>query len=122
MLAALLDWPQALYASKILMERNEAIVTREVDGGLQTIAVELPAVVSVDLRLNTPRYASLPNIMQAKRKPLSVVALTVLALDLAPHQQVLKTMPPAKKPAGMRVNSVEELVDKLRFEAKVIEG
>jgi len=120
MLAALADMPQATFASEVKVEGDNIVVTREIDGGLQTLTMPLPAVVTVDLRLNEPRYASLPNIMKAKRKPLDVHSVTDLAVTLKAHQTVLKVTPPAERQAGIMVSSVEELVEKLKNEAKVI--
>lgn len=120
MLAALLNWPQATYASKIDASSTHLEVTREIDGGLETLKVELPAVVSTDLRLNTPRYASLPNIMKAKRKPLEVIELVDLGLALKQHLEVLKVTAPAVRSAGVRVETVPELLKKLQHEAKVL--
>jgi electron transfer flavoprotein beta subunit len=120
MLAALAGMPQATFASEINIEGQTARVTREVDGGLQTLAMPLPAVVTVDLRLNEPRYASLPNIMKAKRKPLDVMAIADLGVELKVHQKVLKVTPPTERKAGIMVSSVEELIEKLKTEAKVI--
>ncbi|MCU0838740.1 MAG: electron transfer flavoprotein subunit beta/FixA family protein [Rhodospirillales bacterium] len=120
MLAGLLGWSQATFASKVVLGDGRADVTREVDGGLETITVTLPAVISVDLRLNTPRYATLPNIMKAKKKPLDVVKLASLGLDVVPRLQTLKVVEPPKRQAGVKVKTVAELVDKLRNEAKVI--
>jgi electron transfer flavoprotein beta subunit len=120
MLAALLGWPQATFASEVKIEGEEAVVTREVDGGLQTIRVKLPAIVTVDLRLNEPRYASLPNIMKAKKKPLEEKTPADYGVDTAPRLKVLKTVEPASRKAGVRVASVEELVDKLKNEAGVL--
>lgn len=114
MLAALLGWSQATFASKIEIDGDSANVTREVDGGLQTINVKLPAVVSVDLRLNEPRYASLPNIMKAKKKPLDEKSPADLGVDVTPRLQVVKTGEPAARAAGVKVASVEELVAKLK--------
>jgi electron transfer flavoprotein beta subunit len=114
MLAALLGWGQATFASQIAVDGNTARVTREVDGGLQTIDVGLPAVVSVDLRLNEPRYASLPNIMKAKKKPLDERSAADLGVDVAPRLRVLKTTEPATRAAGVKVGSVDELVAKLK--------
>ena len=122
MLAALLDWPQATFASKLQLEAggNKAIVKREVDGGLETVEVTLPAVVTTDLRLNEPRYATLPNIMRAKKKPLESLTPEALGVDVAPRLTTLKvTEPPARKGGG-RVADVKELVQKLRNEAKVL--
>jgi electron transfer flavoprotein beta subunit len=120
MLAALLGWPQATFASEVKIEGEEAVVTREVDGGLQTIRVKLPAIVTVDLRLNEPRYASLPNIMKAKKKPLEEKTPADYGVDTAPRLKVLKTVEPASRKAGVKVASVEELVDKLKNEAGVL--
>jgi electron transfer flavoprotein beta subunit len=122
MLAALLDQPQATFASKIEVsaDRSKAEVTREVDGGLQTIEVTLPAVVTVDLRLNEPRYASLPNIMKAKKKPLDVKAVADYGVDVAPRLTVVKVTEPPKRQAGVKVESAAELVAKLKTEAGVI--
>jgi electron transfer flavoprotein beta subunit len=120
MLAALLGWAQATFASEVTVERDVATVTREVDGGLQTIKVKLPAVVTVDLRLNEPRYASLPNIMKAKKKPLSEKTAANYGVDVTPRLTVVKTVEPARRKAGVRVGSVDELIAKLKDEAKVI--
>src|SRR5690606_38372866 len=120
MLAALLGWPQATFASKIEIEGDKATVTREVDGGLQVIAVSLPAIVTVDLRLNEPRYASLPNIMKAKKKPLDEKTAADYGVDLTPRLKVVKTVEPATRKSGVRVGSVDELVEKLKNEAGVI--
>lgn len=120
MLAALLDWPQATYASKIELNGRQLQVTREVDGGLETIALSLPAVLSSDLRLNTPRYPSLPNIMKAKSKPLDVIDLATLGLALKQHLETLSVKAPAARTAGVKLDSVDALVDKLRHEAKVL--
>ena len=120
MLAALLDWPQATFASKIVLQPGKASVTREVDGGLQTIAVELPAVITTDLRLNEPRYASLPNIMKAKKKPIEVKTPADFGVDVTPRLKVLKTAEPAKRQGGVKVGSAAELVDKLKNEAGVL--
>ena len=114
MLAALLGWPQGTFASKVGVDGGKVSVTREVDGGLQTVALTLPAVVTTDLRLNEPRYASLPNIMKAKKKPLDEVAADSLGVDLAPRLTVLKTTEPPTRKAGVKVGSVPELVGKLR--------
>lgn len=124
MLAALLDWPQATYVSKLSFDaaqNNETFeATREIDGGLETLKLHLPAVVSTDLRLNEPRYASLPNIMKAKHKPLEIIELDTLNLSLEKHLDILSVAnPPARNP-GIIVDSVESLVDKLRHEAKVL--
>ena len=120
MLSALLGWPQATFASKVEIDGDNAKVTREVDGGLETISLPLPAVVTTDLRLNEPRYPTLPNIMKAKRKPLDVVAVADTGVDVAKRQTVLNVSPPEARSAGIIVGSVDELVDKLRNEAKVI--
>lgn len=122
MLAGLLDWPQATYASRISIQDGYAEVTREIDGGLETIKVSLPAVISTDLRLNEPRYASLPNIMKAKQKPLQVLSLDSLALLLKQHKSILSVTAPPTRKAGVKVQSVEELIDKLVTEAKCLEG
>jgi electron transfer flavoprotein beta subunit len=120
MLAALLDWPQATFASKIKISEERAEVTREVDGGLETVAIKLPAVVTTDLRLNEPRYASLPNIMRAKKKPIAITTPDELGVDATPRLAVLKVEEPAKRQGGGKVGSVTELVDKLKTEARVI--
>ena len=120
MLAALLDWPQATFASEVALEDGKAKVTREIDGGLQTIAVEMPAIITTDLRLNEPRYASLPNIMKAKRKPIDTKTPDDFGGDIAPRLEVLKVSEPPKREAGVKVESVAELVDKLKNEAGVI--
>jgi len=120
MLAALLGWPQATFASKLKIEGKKALVTREVDGGLETIEIGLPAVVTTDLRLNEPRYASLPNIMKAKKKPIDALAPDALGVDVTPHLKTLKVEEPARRQGGRKVASVEELVDKLMNEARVI--
>ncbi len=120
MLAALLDWPQATFASKVELEASSARVTREIDGGLETIEIKVPAVITTDLRLNTPRYATLPNIMKAKKKPLEVLKPEALGVDVAPRLKTLKVSEPGKRKAGVMVKDVSELVDKLRNEAKVI--
>lgn len=120
MLAALLDMPQGTFASEVKIEDGKVNVTREVDGGLQTVALNLPAVVTTDLRLNEPRYASLPNIMKAKRKPLDVKTPADLGVEVKVHTQLLKVTPPAERQAGIKVGSVDELVEKLKNEAKVI--
>ncbi|EHL31539.1 hypothetical protein LDG_6471 [Legionella drancourtii LLAP12] len=120
MLAALLDWPQATYASKLDAHSDHLEVTREIDGGLETLSVKLPAVVSTDLRLNEPRYASLPNIMKAKRKELTVIELDNMGLSLKKHVDVLKVTAPAVRSAGIKVESVAELLDHLQNKAKVL--
>ena len=120
MLAALAGLSQAAFASEIIMEDGKATVTREVDGGLETLSVTLPAIVTTDLRLNEPRYASLPNIMKAKKKPIDTYTPEDLGIDVTPRVKTLKVTPPAERQAGIIVESVEELVDKLKNEAKVI--
>ena len=120
MLAALLDWPQATYASKIEVAGDKANVTREVDGGLQTLSVALPAVVTVDLRLNEPRYASLPNIMKAKKKPIDQKTAADYGVDVAPRLTTVRVTEPPKRQAGIKVTSAEDLVAKLRNEAGVL--
>ena len=120
MLAALAGLPQATFASEVKVEGEQLVVTREIDGGLQTLKMPLPAIVTADLRLNEPRYAKLPNIMKAKRKPLDTITVDSLGVTLKQHQKVLKVTPPAERQAGIMVASVEELVDKLKNEAKVI--
>ncbi|HKR88071.1 MAG TPA: electron transfer flavoprotein subunit beta/FixA family protein [Phenylobacterium sp.] len=120
MLSALLDWPQATFASSIEVAGGKAKVTREVDGGLQTLEVDLPAVITVDLRLNEPRYASLPNIMKAKKKPLDVKELAALGADVAPRLKVLKVTEPPKRAGGVKVESAADLVQKLKNEAGVL--
>ena len=120
MLAALLDWPQATFASKLDIANGRASVKREVDGGLETVEVALPAVVTTDLRLNEPRYATLPNIMKAKKKALETVTPEALGVDVAPRLLTLKVTEPPKRKGGGRVADVKELVAKLRNEAKVL--
>ena len=120
MLAALLNWSQATFASKVKVSGAVAEVTREVDGGLETIAVKLPTVVTTDLRLNEPRYVTLPNIMKAKKKPLETLTPETLGVDVAPRLKTLKVQEPPKRSAGKLVKSVQELVEKLKNEAKVI--
>jgi electron transfer flavoprotein beta subunit len=120
MLAALLGWPQATFASKIEIEGGKAKVTREVDGGLQTLEIDLPAIVTADLRLNEPRYASLPNIMKAKKKPINVKEAGSFGVDIAPRLTVLKVTEPPKRQAGVKVESAAELVGKLKNEAGVL--
>ena len=120
MLAALCGWSQAMYASAIAIEGEHAVVTREVDGGLQTVKVKLPAVISADLRLNEPRYASLPNIMKAKKKPLEEKTPADYGVDVAPRLTVVKTTEPPERQAGVKVGSVEELIAKLKDEAGVL--
>jgi electron transfer flavoprotein beta subunit len=120
MLAALLGWPQATFASKVVIDGDSAKVTREVDGGLETVEIALPAVVTTDLRLNEPRYATLPNIMKAKKKPLDTVKPADLGVDVTPRLTTLKVAEPPRSQAGIRVADVAELVAKLKNEAKVI--
>jgi len=120
MLAALLDWPQATFASKIDITNGVATVKREVDGGLETLELKLPAVVTTDLRLNEPRYATLPNIMKAKKKPLETITPETLGVDVTPRLATLKVVEPPKRQGGGKVANVDELVSKLRNEAKVI--
>ncbi len=120
MLAALLGWPQATFASKITLGEGEAEVTREIDGGLETLTIKLPAVVTTDLRLNEPRYASLPNIMKAKKKPIDAKTIEEWGVDAAPRLEIVKVNAPGKREAGVIVESVAELVDKLQNEAKVL--
>jgi len=120
MLAALLGWGQGTFASKVDLGADTVAVTREVDGGLQTVSLKLPAIVTTDLRLNEPRYASLPNIMKAKKKPLDETSPEALGVDIAPRLEILKTAEPATRKAGVKVASVEELVEKLKNEAGVI--
>jgi electron transfer flavoprotein beta subunit len=120
MLAALLDIPQGTFASKVELVGDKVHVTREVDGGLQTVALNMPAIVTTDLRLNEPRYASLPNIMKAKRKPLAVQTPADLGIELKSHTKLLKVEAPTERQAGIKVNSIEELIEKLQNEAKVI--
>ena len=120
MLAALAGWPQATFASKVTLADGKASVTREIDGGLETLSVKLPAVVTTDLRLNEPRYATLPNIMKAKKKPLDTVTQTGLGVDIAPRLTTLKVSEPPKRSAGVKLADVAELVNKLKNEAKVI--
>ncbi|MGE4373130.1 MAG: electron transfer flavoprotein subunit beta/FixA family protein [Xanthobacter sp.] len=120
MLAALLGWPQGTFASKVEVEEGAVLVTREIDGGLQTVKLQTPAIVTTDLRLNEPRYASLPNIMKAKKKPLAEKAPGDFGVDVTPRLEVLKTAEPAGRKAGVKVGSVSELVAKLKDEAGVI--
>lgn len=120
MVAALLDMPQATFASEVLIENGEAQVTREIDGGLQTLAITLPAVVTTDLRLNEPRFIKLPNIMKAKKKPLDVKTPEELGVSIASKVNVISVTPPAERQGGIKVGSVAELVEKLKNEAKVI--
>jgi electron transfer flavoprotein beta subunit len=120
MLAALTGWGQGTFASKVVVDGEKVAVTREVDGGLQTVSLKLPAIVTTDLRLNEPRYASLPNIMKAKKKPLDETSPEALGIDIAPRLEVLRTAEPPTRKAGVKVASVEELVSKLKNEAGVI--
>lgn len=120
MLAALTGMPQGTFASEVKVADGKVIVTREIDGGLQTVELSLPAVVTTDLRLNEPRYASLPNIMKAKRKPIDVQSAADLGVELTSNVKVIKVTPPPQRQGGIKVASVEELVDKLKNEAKVI--
>jgi electron transfer flavoprotein beta subunit len=120
MLAGLLGWPQATFASKVRIADGRAQVTREVDGGLETLSIALPAVITTDLRLNEPRYVTLPNIMKAKKKPLEVLKPEALGVDVAPRLKTLRVAEPAKRKAGVKVPDVKALVEKLRNEAKVI--
>ena len=120
MLAALLGWPQATFASKVVVAAGCATVTREVDGGLETLALTLPAIITTDLRLNEPRYATLPNIMKAKKKPLDTVKPPDRGVDVAPRLTTIKVSEPPKRSAGIKVADVADLVNKLKNEAKVI--
>jgi electron transfer flavoprotein beta subunit len=120
MLAALTGWPQGTFASKLVVEGGSVLVTREVDGGLQTVRLKAPAIVTTDLRLNEPRYASLPNIMKAKKKPIDEKSPEAYGVDITPRLEVLKTVEPPQRKSGVKVASVAELVDKLRNEAGVI--
>ncbi len=120
MLAALMDWPQATFASKVELTGDKVTVTREIDGGLETLAMSLPAVVTTDLRLNEPRYATLPNIMKAKKKPLDTIAADSLGVDTKPRLKTIKVSEPPKRAGGVKVADVADLLNKLRNEAKVI--
>ncbi len=120
MIAALLDWPQATFASKVEIAGKTAKVSREVDGGIENIEISLPAVISTDLRLNEPRYASLPNIMKAKKKPISEIKIQDLNIEIKKHLSILNVEEPAKRQSGIMLKTVDELVDKLKNEAKVI--
>jgi electron transfer flavoprotein beta subunit len=120
MLAALLGWPQATFASKVKIEGGKARVTREVDGGLETIAIKLPAVVTTDLRLNEPRYVTLPNIMKAKKKTLETLRPEALGVDVSPRLTTLKVVEPSKRKAGVKVADAKALIEKLRNDAKVL--
>jgi len=120
MLAALLDWPQGTFASRVEVADGKILVTREIDGGTETVELALPAVVTADLRLNEPRYASLPNIMKARKKPIETLTPAALGVEVAPRLRLLKVEEPPARKAGVKVGSVAELVAKLRTEAKVI--
>ena len=120
MLAALLSWPQGTFASKVVIDGSALMVTREVDGGLETVKLNMPAIVTTDLRLNEPRYASLPNIMKAKKKPLDTKKPADFGVDITPRLKVLKTTEPPGRKAGVKVGSVAELVAKLKDEAGVL--
>lgn len=120
MLSALLNWPQATFASAMTLDNHYLHITREIDGGLETLGMPLPAIVSVDLRLNEPRYASLPNIMKAKQKPLTMIELASLQLTLREHSQILAVKAPLKRKGGIKVDSVSSLLDKLHHEARVL--
>ena len=120
MLAALLDWPQGTFASRVTIENNKLVVTREIDGGLETLELDMPCIVTTDLRLNEPRYASLPNIMKARKKPIETIKPADLGVDPAPRLRLVKVAEPPRRVAGVKVGSVAELVSKLRNEAKVI--
>jgi electron transfer flavoprotein beta subunit len=120
MLSALLNWPQATFASKIDVKDNKLEVTREIDEGLETIEINVPAIVTCDLRLNEPRYASLPNIMKAKKKPIEEISASDLGIDTSPRVEQIKVEEPPKRKAGIKVANVAELVQKLKNEAKVI--
>ena len=120
MLAALLGWPQGTFASKLTIEGDTLTVTREVDGGLETLSLDLPAIITTDLRLNEPRYASLPNIMKARKKPIETIKPDALGVDPAPRLRLVSVAEPKKRVAGRKVGSVTELVQMLRTEAKVI--
>ena len=120
MLAALLGWPQGTFASKVTLDGEAIMVTREVDGGLQTVKLKMPAIVTTDLRLNEPRYASLPNIMKAKKKPIEEKTPESYGVDISPRLEVIKTAEPAGRKSGVKVKSVAELVDKLKNEAGVL--
>ncbi len=120
MLAALLGWAQGTFASELEIKEGKAIVTREIDGGLETIALTLPAIITTDLRLNEPRYASLPNIMKAKKKELTIMTPEELGVDFTPRLSIVKVAEPAERFGGGKVSSVDELIDKLKNEAKVI--
>ena len=120
MIAALLNWPQATFASKVEIAEKKAVISREVDGGIENLEITLPAVISTDLRLNEPRYASLPNIMKAKKKPINEIKIEDLNVEIKQRLNVLKVEEPSKRQSGIMVKTVEELVEKLKNEAKVI--
>ncbi|MCD8520163.1 MAG: electron transfer flavoprotein subunit beta/FixA family protein [Alphaproteobacteria bacterium] len=120
MLAALMGWPQATFASKVELSADKAKVTREIDGGLETLEINLPGIITTDLRLNEPRYAKLPDIMAAKKKPLDVVEPAETGVDFKPRLSIVKVTDPAKRQGGVKVGSIDELVEKLKNEAKVI--
>jgi electron transfer flavoprotein beta subunit len=120
MLAALLGWPQGTFASKLDVESGSLKVTREIDGGLETLGLKLPAVITTDLRLNEPRYAKLPDIMKAKKKPMEVIEPSALGVDYKPRLSIVKVVEPAKRKGGIKVKTVDELIDKLKNEAKVL--
>ena len=120
MLAALLGWPQGTFASKLDIESGSLKVTREVDGGLETLSLKTPAVITTDLRLNEPRYAKLPDIMKAKKKPMETIEPSALGVDIAPRLTIVKVVEPAKRKGGIKVKTVDELIDKLKNEAKVL--
>jgi electron transfer flavoprotein beta subunit len=120
MLAALLDWPQGTFASKVVIDGSDLLVTREIDGGLQTVKLKTPAIVTTDLRLNEPRYASLPNIMKAKKKPIDEKTPDAYGVDVKPRLEVLKTAEPSGRKAGVKVASVADLVERLKNEAGVL--
>ena len=119
-LSALLNWPQACFISDLKIEGNKLFISREIDEGIEKLETNLPAVLTCDLRLNTPRFASLPNIMKAKKKPLDIIDISTLGIDTNPKIKVLKVEEPPKRKAGIMVNDVKELVEKLKYEAKVI--
>ncbi len=120
MLAALLGWPQGTFASRVAIEGEKLVVTREIDGGLETLELDMPCIITTDLRLNEPRYASLPNIMKARKKPIETIKPADLGVDPAPRLRLVKVAEPPRRSAGVKVGSVAELVQKLRTEAKVI--
>jgi len=120
MLAALLGWPQGTFASRVAIEGDKLVVTREIDGGLETLELNMPCIITTDLRLNEPRYASLPNIMKARKKPIETIKPADLGVDPAPRLRLVKVAEPPRRVAGVKVGSVAELVQKLRTEAKVI--